>query len=114
MIGKTRHTNTDGNAVTITDGVGPARGILRPNAASGNFWHSRTAPPSALAPFVEHFWIVRWDLRGHPPHRQESLPPPNVHLIIAAGDSRIAGPHTGRFVRVLEGRDEVFGVKFRP
>ncbi|HKE93251.1 MAG TPA: helix-turn-helix domain-containing protein [Povalibacter sp.] len=114
MIGKTRHESADGAIVTLTDGVGPARGMLRGPGVTGKFWHSRTAPDEGLRDFVEHFWIVRWDLTGHAPQQSETLPHPNVHLVLARNDSRIAGPHTSRFVRTLEGGGQVLGVKFRP
>ena len=106
-IGKTRQ------AVVITNGVGPARGILRRQGPPGSFWHSRTAPPAQLAALIEHFWIVRWDLSGQPPFVQETLPHPNVHIVLEAGTARIVGPHLSRFVRVLEGRGTVFGIKFK-
>jgi len=56
---------------------------------------------------------VRWDLAGHPAQMQETLPHPNVHLVVEQGQSRIYGVHSGRFVRALEGCGTVFGVKFR-
>jgi len=67
-----------------------------------------------LADLVEHFWTVSWDLRGHPPVTRETLPHPSVHLVIEAERSGLAGVHSGRFVRTLEGRGRVLGVKFRP
>src|SRR5271169_5618903 len=46
------------------------RGVLRPEAAATRFRLARHAPSEALAPFVEYYWIPRWDLRGEPPFRQ--------------------------------------------
>jgi hypothetical protein len=46
------------------------RGILRARAGLERFRVEKTAPGPALAPFVENFWVLRWDLRGRPPHRQ--------------------------------------------
>jgi AraC-like DNA-binding protein len=63
---------------------------------------------------VQHYWAVRWDLRGHPPQRRETLPHPNIHLVIDQGSARVHGIHDGRFATVLDGRSGVFGVKFRP
>jgi AraC-like DNA-binding protein len=94
--------------------VGKARGLLRHPSAPGAFQHVRLAPPTALESVVQHFWIVRWDLRGGPPQVRETLPHPNVHLVIEPGNSRVQGLHTGRFTRVLEGSGGVFGIKFRP
>jgi AraC-like DNA-binding protein len=57
---------------------------------------------------------VSWDLRGLPPHRPETLPHPNVHAIFEPGGSTVAGVHTAKFTRLLEGRSHVFGIKFTP
>lgn len=114
-IGKTRHLpRSAATQVTINTGVGAARGILRRQPAAGDFWHSRTAPPTALRSLVEHFWIVRWDLDGLPPFEQQTLPHPSVHMVLEQGAVRIIGPPTGRFVTLLEGRGMVFGTKFKP
>lgn len=95
--------------------AGNARGILRhPPPPGGDFHHARLAPAPWLADLVQHFWIVRWDLRGFPPQVRETLPHPNVHLTFVPGESRVYGVQTGRFTRVLEGHGGVFGVKFRP
>ncbi|HJV49714.1 MAG TPA: helix-turn-helix domain-containing protein [Geothrix sp.] len=74
----------------------------------------RFLPEGPLAEFVEHFWTVSWDLRGRPPLNRETLPHPSVHLVIEAGRSGLAGVHTGRFCRLLEGLGWVIGTKFRP
>ncbi|MDE2315750.1 MAG: AraC family transcriptional regulator [Xanthomonadaceae bacterium] len=100
MIGKTRH-HTD-----------PPRGVLHTQLGEGVFEHARQAPAPTLAAFVEHYWCVRWDRRGQPPRLQETLPHPHVHLVIERGEARVWGVHDGRFRRVLEGRETVFGVKF--
>jgi AraC-like DNA-binding protein len=94
--------------------VGKARGLLRHPPAPGAFHHARLAPPAILADVVQHFWIVRWDLQGGPPQVRETLPHPNVHLVIETGRSRVQGLHTGRFTRLLEDSGSVFGIKFRP
>jgi AraC-like DNA-binding protein len=90
-----------------------ARGVLRTPAA-GEFAHLRVAPPPALADCVEHFWRVRWNLEGQPPKVVETLPHPNVHIVIERGSARVFGVHTGCWTRVLEGRSSAFGIKFRP
>jgi AraC-like DNA-binding protein len=63
---------------------------------------------------VEHYWIVRWDLRGEEPYRSETLPHPCVHLVIQKDQSRVVGVATGKFSVLLEGNGWVFGVKFKP
>ncbi|GLH68620.1 AraC family transcriptional regulator [Geothrix rubra] len=82
---------------------------MRRQAPAGRF-----LAEGPLADLVEHFWTVRWDRGGLPPVTRETLPHPSVHLVIEAGRSGLAGVHTGRFIRTLEGRGRVLGVKFRP
>lgn len=94
--------------------AGPARGILRRDADPARITHQRYLPESVLAPFVEHYWCVSWDLRDRPPQLQETLPHPNVHLVVGTTDSGIHGVQTRRFVTELAGKGRVFGVKFRP
>lgn len=93
---------------------GKARGLLRHPAGPGAFHHARIAPSSELAWLVQHFWIVRWDLRGHALQQHETLPHPNVHLVFEPTGSRIYGVHSARFTQTLRGRSFAFGVKFRP
>lgn len=96
--------------------IGPARGILRRSAEDGAEPHhyARLVPPEDLAPFVEHFWTVRWDRRGLPPFLAETLPHPSVHVVLERGASAVGGPSRKRFSRELEGQGEVFAIKFRP
>lgn len=89
------------------------RGVLRPRFSQGQLEHHRQLPSAPLAAWVEHYWHVRWDLRGLPPQQQATLPHPNVHLVVEQGQARIYGVQRGRFVRQLQGLDQVFGVKFK-
>jgi AraC-like DNA-binding protein len=89
-------------------------GVLWAHAEPSRFRHARYLPAPDLAAHVEHVWVVRWDLRGRPPFRQETLPHPSVHLVVEAGHSGLAGVPYGRFTKVLDGRGRAVGVKFRP
>jgi AraC-like DNA-binding protein len=95
----------------VTDRV---RGVLRPVSTGGKLQHARLAASEPLRAVVQHFWSVRWDLRGANPFVPETLPHPNVHLVFEAEGARIVGVHTGRFTTRLEDSGWVFGVKFRP
>ncbi|MDX1642559.1 MAG: helix-turn-helix domain-containing protein [Balneolaceae bacterium] len=91
----------------------PPRGIL--NHQKGDlFGLSRYHPNDQLAYFIEHYWIVRWDLRGKEPYEQDVLSHPSVHLVFEKGNTRIWGIVTGKFARKLEEKGKVLGVKFRP
>ncbi len=102
MIGKTRQIDTE------------PRGILVPRFKAGSFCHERVAPSAALAALVEHYWYVGWDMLGHPPQQQETLPHPNVHLVIENDSDGVYGVHTARYTKQLAGQGFAFGIKFRP
>jgi AraC-like DNA-binding protein len=74
----------------------------------------RFLPEGTLEPLVERFWSISWDLEGQPPQTGETLPHPSVYLVVESGRSGLAGVNTHRFIRKLEGRGRVYGVKFHP
>ena len=88
--------------------------ILTPRAGEGPFTLDRRAPSAALAPLVERYWIVRWDLRGRAPFAQETLPLPCVNLVIGTHRPGLFGVPYERFVAHLDGQGWVLGAKFRP
>jgi AraC-like DNA-binding protein len=105
-------------------GVGSPRGVLPPaDPSGGKFLHFRLAPPPHLATWVQHYWMVQWDLRESGSRMQETLPHPSVQLLFeqnlhnparTPNEAEIAGVCTGKFSRQLEGWGGVFGVKFKP
>lgn len=92
----------------------PPRGVLNSREGSKHFQLFRYHPSTELAYFVEHYWIVHWDLRGKDPFHQDVLSHPVVHLVFQQEGTRIWGVVTGKFTRTLEGRGKVLGIKFRP
>jgi AraC-like DNA-binding protein len=89
------------------------RGVLRPDVAATRFRLARYQPSEALSPFVDYYWIPRWDLRGKPPYEQTILPHPNVHLVFEASGSGIFGVDRRLFTRSLSGLGMALGVRFR-
>ena len=61
---------------------------------------------------MERYWEARWDYAE--PYRQKIVPYPNVHLSFGGGSADVYGVCSGYRITVLEGRDHVFGVAFRP
>jgi AraC-like DNA-binding protein len=113
MIGKTRQKPKQ-IVEEYDSGAGKARGILRRTMAEGRMQHFRRDPAPELAPWIMHYWMIHWDLRGCKPHLAENLPHPNVHLIFENGKNGVvSGAQTRRFSRVLDDKSWVFGVKFR-
>ena len=88
------------------------RGVLRPDLAAAHLRLDRHKPPDALAPFVDYYWIVRWDLRGQPPYEQTVLPHPNVNLVFEASGAGIFGVDRRLFTRSLSGLGLGFGIRF--
>ena len=89
------------------------RGILnvRANEPMTGMW--RYWPSDDLAPFVEHYWTIEWDMPN--PEVRETLPHPSVHLILERGrPEELAGVTTSKFTRVIEGKSRVFSVKLWP
>jgi AraC-like DNA-binding protein len=98
-----------------TSKMGYRQGILNPPpSVPEQFNLSRYKPAPDLAHFIEHYWIVAWDLRGREPHTQETLPQPNVHVVFEPNDSYVYGVVSGKFSRHLDGKSHVFGIKFAP
>jgi len=98
----------------MTSDVRKPRGILHPQAGGKKFRLSLHTPARDLGFFVEHYWIVDWDLRDQEPYLSEILPHPCVHLVIEKDKSRIVGVMRGRFSQLLTDKGRVFGIKFRP
>lgn len=88
------------------------RGVLHARLTATSPGYARFWPDDDLAPFVEHLWTVEWDLER--PATAEVLSHPSVQLVVERDNSAVAGIFTGRFVRALEGRGRVLGVKFLP
>jgi AraC-like DNA-binding protein len=89
------------------------RGVLRPDLAAAHLRLDRCPPSDALAPFVDYYWIPRWDLRGEQAYEQAVLPHPNVHLVFEASGAGIFGVDRRLFTRSLSGLGLAFGVRFR-
>ena len=94
--------------------TGKPRGVLNLKAGQEKFQLSRLLPGQGLDFFVEHYWIVSWDLSGQEPYLAETLPFPSVHLVIEPHKSYVQGVMRRKFSSLLQGQGRVFGIKFRP
>src|SRR5262245_21115430 len=73
---------------------------------------TRYWPSPDLEPFVEHYWVVRWDVTES--QVAETVPIPSVHLVLEPDRSVVYGVMRARFSRRLSGRGRVLGTRFRP
>ena len=88
-------------------------GLLRPVAASA-IRLTRYHPSSDLAPFVEHHWIVRWELGAAESREQQTLPHPCINVVVERGSSGVFGIVRGRFRKIIRGSGRAISVRFRP
>lgn len=98
----------------MSSSIGKPIGLLHTDQAHPKFSVSLYPPSDDLSAWIEHYWIVNWDLRGQEPYLQENVPHPSVHLVLEQGNSRLVGVVKGRFSILLQDQGAVFGIKFRP
>lgn len=89
-------------------------GILDPKGSARNYGLSRYRPSAGLAPFVEHYWVVHWDLPAGLSYPAEVLPHPNLNIAFTRERGWITGVTTGRYDYEVKGAGAVLGVMFRP
>lgn len=103
----------------------PQRGVVGRAGSASVFDLTRWAPSPEAAEFVEHFWSVRWDLRGRDPHDSTVITFPAVHLTHEWGSDQMRHGHQlpatlvhGVVARVfrtqISGRGAVVGARFWP
>ena len=89
-------------------------GCCARRTAAGRFTLARPGRGQDLAPFVDYYWIVRWDLRASRPTSSRSCRIRCVHLAFEAEGAAVYGIDTKIFTRRLTGQGKVLGVRFRP
>ncbi|SCE66239.1 AraC-type DNA-binding protein [Micromonospora viridifaciens] len=94
-----------------------SRGILDPGRLLRQVRFRRRLPAPALRPYVEHYWLVDWELTE--PFDQRIVPHPAVNVVFQAREGtpesgEIAGVCRGLFTVTLHGVGRVTGVQFRP
>jgi AraC-like DNA-binding protein len=98
-------------------------GILRPDELAQHVSLERVPCADELAPWVEHYWTLHWDLPHGTSYLSSTLPHPACNLSVERGHLRdgvghepvvVTGVVTRRFD--VDVRDEgwVFAAKFRP
>lgn len=90
------------------------KGVVNPTAAEKKFRLERYLPEPDLAPFVEYFWLVAWQLPDGVVHVQRTLPSPCIHLVFDAGRTALFGVMTGAFEYTLKDSGRILGVRFLP
>lgn len=91
------------------------RGRLDPAGFDQHVQFSTVPPPADLAPFVEHFWLIRWDRAGDRPYISEQvMHRPYVDVYISREDSGIQSTFKGRRDYVAADTGRIVGARFLP
>jgi AraC-like DNA-binding protein len=99
-----------------------AAGILRPDQLARHVRLERVACSDDLAPWVEHYWTLRWDLPPGASYLSSTLPHPACNVSVERGHLRegvdddvvVTGVVTRRFDVTIRDQGWVFAAKFRP
>ncbi|MGW2114560.1 DUF6597 domain-containing transcriptional factor [Streptomyces zhihengii] len=93
------------------------RGIVEAGELFSRVDFRRREPAPALRPFLEHYWLIDWDLPE--PYATHVVPHPSVNMVFQRyGDeepwAEVAGIGLEMFTQKLTGSGRVCGVQFRP
>ncbi|MGW7409294.1 DUF6597 domain-containing transcriptional factor [Streptomyces sp. NPDC054833] len=77
----------------------------------------RREPAEPLRPYLEHYWLIDWELTQ--PYASHVVPHPSVNIVFQRFEGQepfaeVAGIGLGLFTQKLEGRGRVCGIQFRP
>ncbi len=90
------------------------KGILDPIQAIKSFQLRRYLPSPELAPFIEHHWTIRWDLRGQSSYVFDFMPHSSVNFSITANRAWIIGLMDGVYSYEMKEAGASVGVIFKP
>jgi AraC-like DNA-binding protein len=92
-----------------------ARGRLDPAGFDRNVLFRIEPPPADLAPFVEHFWVIRWDRAGLPAYVSEQvMHRPYVDAYLSREECGIQSTFKGRKDYIAADSGRIVGARFRP
>lgn len=100
--------------MTIPQFKEASMGVLLTTEASKRFELRRFPPSKPLAPFVKHYWLVSWDLRGQADFDQDVIPNPCVNLVVEQSRAAVYGVASRKYTKHLSGLGQAFGIKFHP
>jgi AraC-like DNA-binding protein len=90
------------------------RGRLDPVGFERHVSFRTFLPPADLAPFIEHFWTIRWDQVDNTYYSEEVMHRPYVDVFVSLQQSGIQGTFRGKRTYVAAGSGKIVGIRFRP
>ncbi|MFI1004056.1 DUF6597 domain-containing transcriptional factor [Streptomyces galbus] len=93
------------------------RGIVDAAELFARVRFRRREPAEALRPYLEHYWLIDWDLPQ--PYTSHVVPHPSVNIVFQRFEGRapfaeVSGVGLELFTQQLQGRGRVCGIQFRP
>ncbi len=90
------------------------RGRLDPAGFERHVQFRMEPPPADLAPFIVHFWVIRWDSALGHYDSDEVMHRPYVDVFLSAQESGIQGTFRGKRTYSAAGSGRILGIRFRP
>ena len=90
------------------------RGRLDPVGFDRHVQFRTVPPPADLVPFIEHFWVIRWDSALGHFDSDELMHRPYVDIFLSAHESGIQGTFRGKRTYSAAGSGRIIGVRFLP
>ena len=90
------------------------RGRLDPAGFERHVSFHTYLPTAELAPFIEHFWTIRWDNVSKTYHSEEVMHRPYVDVFVSMQQSGIQGTFRGKRTYVAASSGRIVGIRFRP
>ena len=90
------------------------RGVVRMSDAQQRFSLERFFPSDHLKDFIEHYWLIGWDLPDGMQHTQYVAAHPATNMTFLPTGSTVTGIVTKQFEHTLKGAGNLVGVRFTP
>jgi AraC-like DNA-binding protein len=91
-----------------------ARGRLDPAGFERHVQFAMVPPPADLAPFIVHFWVIRWDSALGHYDSSEVMHRPYVDVFLSKQESGIQGTFRGKRTYSAAGSGRILGMRFHP
>lgn len=88
--------------------------ILNPLQAAKHYRLHLYSPSNKLTPFVDRYWVLRWNLPDKHSFTCEVIPSPYINLTFMQEGARITGVTTGRYMYEVKGAGVIVGAQFKP
>lgn len=90
------------------------RGRLDPAGFDRHVRFRTRLPGEPLRPFLDHLWVIRWEVSEHAYHSTEVMHRPYVDVFLSLDWSGVQGTFRGKRVYEAHGSGRIIGARFLP